>query len=342
MRGFAQVEHRPGEPRYILLTQCLQNDFFLNPDCRLGLPKFVVRNMLVGKQHVEKPGPPASGENGFSRSTLMHGPLGRMLEETIGRRLNGREPNGTLHVVNIRDWHSPGPSYDDERRVYGCHCEAGCWGAAYIDGLTPYLDPGRSLAEEKARYFAAGSVRIYHVHSDTLFDFKPHSEIVGPHKFASSPLEDLLDVIVEGSSSEVVELHELLAEGTDAESKAFHKFARRVVRSREAERPEIHLGAIGVYTDIKIKTVLTGVRTRYDLTNVAVSDTFTSSVTLDRHLAGLDYAKKVLGIEVIHGINDFVRFLGGSQRVKDEKSLVAAERYASYQHFFQDQQNVLA
>ena len=35
----------------------------------------------------------------------------------------------------------------------------------------------------------------------------------------------------------------------------------------------------------------------------------------DRHLAGLDYAKKVLSIEVIHGINDFLRFLGGSQRI---------------------------
>ena len=37
-----RVQHRSG-PRYILVTQCLQNDFFLNPSCRLGLPKFVAR-----------------------------------------------------------------------------------------------------------------------------------------------------------------------------------------------------------------------------------------------------------------------------------------------------------
>ena len=44
--------------------------------------------------------------------------------------------------------------------------------------------------------------------------------------------------------------------------------------------------------------------------NLAVSDTFTASPTLERHLAGLDYAAKVLDVEVVHGINDLVGFLG--------------------------------
>jgi hypothetical protein len=368
----APVEHRSG-PRYVLVTECLQNDFFLNPDCRLGLPRFVVRDMLLGKQHMERA--PAGANGGMPARALARGPLGRLLENTIGRRMRGLEHDGTLFVVNIRDWHCPGVSYDEERRIYGCHCEAGRWGAAYIDGLGHYLDPNASEREQKARYFAAGSVRIYHVHSDTLFDFKPHSETigtqkasepprkvggpnarigprkdarppraeaVGPRKVSGSPLEDILDVIVEGSDAELRELHNRMESGLDPESQEFHEFSRRIVESDEGERPHVYLGTIGVYTDIKIKTVLTGVRTRYELTNVAVSDTFTTSITLERHLAGLDYAKKVLGIEVIHGINDFVRFLGGSRDVKHEKALVAAERYADYQLFFQDQQNVLA
>ena len=365
----ARVQHRGG-PRYILVTQCLQNDFFRNQGCRLALPKFIVRDLLLGKQHIEKSAERAK-DDGLSPRALARGPLGRLLEKTIGRRMRGRERDGTLYVVNIRDWHCPGPSYDEERRVYGCHCEAGRWGAAYIDGLGHYLDPQGAAREEKARYFAGGSVRIYHIHSDSLFDFKPHSATIGaqttsapqkatkksgsrkvdeppatvrPRKVSGSPLEDLLDVIVEGSDAELAELHDLLEGGFDPEEQTeeFHKFAKRIVESDEGERPHVYLGAIGVYTDIKINTILTGVRTRYELTNVAVSDTFTTSMTLERHLAGLDYAKKVLGIEVIHGINDFVRFLGGSDEVKDEKGLVAAERYASYQHFFQDQQNVLA
>jgi hypothetical protein len=336
----AKVQHRPG-PRYVLVTQCLQNDFFRNPGCRLGLPKFVAQDMLLGKQHIERPRT-GSEADGLSTRALARGPLGRLLANTVGARMRGTEPRGTLHVINIRDWHRPGPSYDEERRIYGCHCEAGTWGARYIDGLRHYLAPGSSGSDEKAPYFAAGSVRVYHVHSDTLFDFKPHSEWIGPQKVSGSPLEDLLDVIVEGSNAELVELHNRLERGLDLDSQEFHGFAEEVVASDEGERPHVYLGAIGVYTDIKINTVLTGVRTRYDLTNIAVSDTFTTSVTLERHLAGLDYAKKVLGIEVIHGINDFVRFLGGSHQVKNEKALLAAERYANYQLFFQDQQNVLA
>jgi hypothetical protein len=336
----ARVQHRDG-PRYILVTQCLQNDFFRNSSCRLGLPRFVVRDMLLGKQHLER-SPAGSADGGFSARALARGPLGRLLANTVGARMRGVEPRGTLHVINIRDWHRPGPSYDEERRVYGCHCEAGTWGARYIDGLRYYLAPGSSADDELARYFAAGSVRIYHIHSNTLFDFKPHSEWIGPQKVSGSPLEDLLDVIVEGSNAELEQLHDRMEKGAELDSQEFHQFARDVVASDEGERPHVYLGAIGVYTDIKINTVLTGVRTRYDLTNIAVSDTFTTSVTLERHLAGLDYAKKVLGIEIIHGINDFVRFLGGTRQLKNENALVAAERYASYQLFFQDQQNVLA
>jgi hypothetical protein len=104
----------------------------------------------------------------------------------------------------------------------------------------------------------------------------------------------------------------------------------------------VYIAAIGVYTDLKVKTLLTGIRTRYNLSNLAVSDTLTASATLERHLAGLDYAAKVLDVEVIHGINDLVRYLGGSGDVADESSIVTADSFSRYQSFFKDQQNVLA
>jgi hypothetical protein len=359
-RHFARAGPVSG-PRYVLVTQCLQNDFFLNPESRLGLPEFVVREMLVGKQHLDKKHLEtkdldrkhlgrtrrASGAGWLGARSLHEGPLGRLLSLTIDHRAKGREANGTLHVINIRDWHCPGPSYDDERRVYGRHCEKETWGAEYVDGLAHLLDPAGSpkTQKEEARYFAAGSVRIYHIHSDTLFDFKPHpTEHSGPHKFSASELEDLLDVIVQGDDRELGVLERKVMPTADKETRLerLHKLAECVARSKEEGPEDVHVAVIGVYTDIKVKTVLTGLRTRYDVSNLAVSDTFTTSPTLERHLAGLDYAKKVLGIEVVHGINDLVRFLGGSGEVKDEKSLIAAERYADYQHFFQDQQNVLA
>jgi hypothetical protein len=341
---FASVSPVSG-PRYVLLTQCLQNDFFLNHDCRLGLPEFIVREMLLGKKQLD--GPRRGSANGqLSARALKHGPLGRLLQLTIDQRARGDDSDGTLHVVNIRDWHCAGTSYDHERRFYGRHCEERTWGAAYIDGLARHLDPNGASHSERCNYFAGGSVRIYHIHSDTLFDFKPLTESIGPgpSKLNASELEDLLDVIVQGTDDELAELHDIMSEGLEpAELRTrLHEQADKVAESDPEGPEDVHVATIGVYTDIKVKTLLTGIRTRYDLTNIAVSDTFTTSPTLERHLAGLDYAKKVLGIEVIHGINDLVRFLGGTGEVKDEKSLVAAERYADYQLFFQDQQNVLA
>jgi hypothetical protein len=38
------------DTRYVLVTQCLQNDFFLNRECRLSLPDEAVKTMLLGKR----------------------------------------------------------------------------------------------------------------------------------------------------------------------------------------------------------------------------------------------------------------------------------------------------
>src|SRR5207249_1507491 len=93
---------------------------------------------------------------------------------------------------------------------------------------------------------------------------------------------------------------------------------------------------------IKVQTLLVGLRTQYDLPNLAVSDTFTASQTLERHLGALDYAAKVLDVEVVHGVNDLVRFLGLPPPLDDETEVVARMSFARYRSFFQDKQNVLA
>jgi len=91
-----------------------------------------------------------------------------------------------------------------------------------------------------------------------------------------------------------------------------------------------------------VQTLLVGLRTRYDLPNLAVSDTFTASTMLERHLAALDYAAKVLDVEVVHGVNDLVRFLGLPPPLQNEAEVVARMSFARYRSFFQDKQNVLA
>ena len=336
-------ESRPlgDESRYVLITECLQNDFLLNEACRLSLPESVVRSVLLGRRRFEL----KRGEDVRrpSPKAVAAGPLGLFLEQTVGRRRRGEDGRGVLHVINIRDWHVPDDNYDLERRRYGAHCEAGTWGAGYVDGLETWLDPGGPLPSEEARWFEEGSVQVHHVHADSIYDFRPRRDRIGAEerKFGTSALEVLLDVIVQGSDADQERARTLLR--ADPHVPALWPLAKEIDDDENVRSSaRIYVAVIGFYTDIKVKMLLTGLRTRYELPNLAVSDTFTASTSVERHLGGLDFAAKLLTVEVVHGINDLVRFLGGKGDLEDESEIVSADGFARYQTFFQDRQNVLA
>jgi len=336
-----QQAEKNGKARYILITQCLQNDFFLNRECRLCLPDAEVKKMLVGKGDEPKDGPKLEVKQGSSQLELVRGskgPLGLFLKAVIGRRRRGKDGHGTLHVINIRDWHEPGPSYDQERCRYGAHCEKDTWGAEYIKGLEEYLDPTKKSTSSSAgvQFFKKGSVQIYHIRSDSVFDFKPHSEGDG-----SRDLENILDVIVLGAPSQVNKLTEILESADAPERREKMLDLAEKINKTPQSPPRVYVAVIGVYTDIKIKTLLMGLRSRYDIPNLAVSDTLTASPSLERHLGALDFAQKVLQVEVIHGLNNLIRFLGGTPSINNEPKIVAADRFSDYVSYFQDKQNVL-
>jgi hypothetical protein len=325
------------EARFVLITQCIQNDFFLNGDCRLRLPDTIVPQMLLGNNEFDLHAA-GNGSDMPRADAIANGPFGVFLRAAVGRRVEN-EGLPILHVINVRDWHTPGEGYDVERRLYGSHCEAGTWGVGYVDGLDRFLDP--SGGAEDADYAEVGAARFYHLRSDSVFDFKPRAEARGHRrKFRASELEDVLDIVVQGSDEDLEESRRLLREGG---FEAIHQMAREIDSGEKprTSRP-VYVAVVGVYTDIKVQTLLVGLRTQYELPNLAVSDTFTASQTLERHLAGLDYAAKVLGVEVVHGINDLVGFLGLPPAVEDESEIVARSSFARYRSFFQDKQNVLA
>ena len=331
------VAGRSDASRYVLITQCLQNDLFLNDGCRLKLPDTVVPEMLLGNVDFDlRAG--GNGPDGRRARTIRGGPLGVFLESTVGRALAG---DATLHVVNIRDWHLPGAAYDAERRAYGPHCEAGTWGVRYLEGTEAWLDPtGTADSAGSSSYAEQGGAHIYHLRSDTVFDFRPRVEHLGEsRKFRASELEDLLDVLFQGDESDLKAARELIRDEGFA---AIHDLADRIdSRDEPGTAASIYVAVIGVYTDIKVQTLLVGLRTRYDLRELAVSDTFTASAMLERHLAGLDYAAKVLDVEVIHGVNDLARFLGQPPPLRNEAEVVARMSFSRYRSYFQDKQNVL-
>jgi nicotinamidase-related amidase len=293
----------------ILITQCLQNDFFLNLNCRLSLPKDAASKLLIHPMS-EKTFSESKSRRKIDAGTLRKGPLGRLLQATVGQRLRGAG-QGTLHLVNIRDWHTPGELYDRERRVYGSHCQAGTWGAEYIDGLTSLLDPDgtrRPLGDTRAEDPGFdpdgkphGAVVVHHVHSGTLFDLESFA-------FSRSELAQVLKGIITPQN-----------------------------------RERVRVAVIGVYTDIKIQVVLQSLRVAYNLENLVVSDSLTASPTLERHLGALDFANKVLGVEVMHGVGDLARFLGSDPGKDEELESSASEfAFADYAQYFRNKQSIVS
>jgi hypothetical protein len=326
---------------YILLTQCLQNDFFLNRECRLYLGDDAALSILVGRnaQAQERDG----GRLSISRGDILHGPLAVFFQALMDQR-RGTDGQGTLHVINIRDWHEPGTAYDHERRVYGSHCEAGTWGAGYIDGLEQFLNPANPSADSDPRSYVKGSIRFCHVHADSVFDFRPRAdgaESTGEPlgKLPVTELEDILDILIQGRAEDVAAADAILARGVRLD--ALRDLADQVEK-HTPQGARVYVAVIGVYSDIKVLTLLGGLLARYDLPNLAVSDTLTISPTLERHISGLDFAAKVMQVEIVHGVNDLVRYLGGTPPLKSESAIVAEDGFAQYQTFFKDKQSVLA
>jgi hypothetical protein len=334
------AEHpQPDEktPRYVLVTECLQNDFFLNTQCTLRLPDTVVPQMLLGRREFDlrKGG---NQSNAARARAIAAGPLGIFLETIVTAR-KADKSGPVVHVVNLRDWHEPGPEYDAERRTYGTHCLTGTWGASYLDGAAQFLDPSGIAGTHDYEEF--GAARLYHLRTDSVFDFKPRVERRNGHrKFRASELEDVLDTVVQGSDDDLKEMRRLLSDGGFP---AIHQLAREIDAEEKprTDRP-VYIAVIGVYTDIKVQTLLVGLRTQYDLPNLAVSDTFTASPSLERHLAALDYSARVLGVDIIHGVNDLAAFLGKMPPLANEEEVVTRLSFDRYRSYIQDKQNVLA
>ncbi len=315
---------------YILITQCLQNAFFLDAGLRLCLPEDEALRMLVGSPSDDQPDrvklepDPQTNRRKIPDDLLQAGPLASLFDTLAKVDEARQEP---LHVIHIRDWHQPSASYDEERRLYGSHCEAHSWSAEPIEGLhkslAPWAEkgarPNAEVQATSAQGYRVGNTIHYSVASDSVYDFKPPFYERGGAQpetsfdvDAPSPLADILDRIV----GRDLDLH-------------------------------VYVVVIGVYTDIKIKTLLTGLRSRYPIDNLILSDVLTASPNLERHLAGLDFAQKVLNVEIIHSLNDLVAVLY-DQRSRQSPPVIPDEliqdsiNFREYRSYFLDKQNLLA
>lgn len=381
-------------PVYILITQCLQNAFFLDDESRLCLPENEAIRILVGSNKTLKAEISEKGEEKWwinSRQGAINenrrvipeklyknGPLYLFFEAITQNR------KSPLHIINIKDWHQPSASYDYERRTYGAHCEANTWSAKGIDGFEKFLEPPVNLTTistlhnqikaleaeyEKNRQnhseshpidstqtdeevkqlkdkiqriedeiaarkhedriiYTDGNITYYEVRSDSVFDFKPPYNMRQVETIPNTPSPEMhFDYNKPSALTDI--LSDLINPNDD--------------------RQHVYLGVIGVYTDIKVQLLLAGLRSRYPIDNLVISDVLTASPTLERHLSALDFAAKVLNVEVIHGLNDFARFLNPSYLDKTlqteaipQSLLENSVIYRNYSSYFLDKQNMLS
>lgn len=327
--------------RFVLITECLQNDFFLNAVSPVALPEATRRMILLGRRDFDlffEQGPHLH----IAPDHLERGPLGVFLQATIGRRRNSQDGAAALDVINIRQWRTHDQPYDEEGRP-GVYCEAGTWGAGFIDGLAGYLDPAGS-GDGPAKYFEDGSVRIHHVHSDSPFAFRPRSERIEleRRKLQKSELEVLLDVLIEGSDADVELMREIMR--ADSGPAGLAELSREIDDGADHIRDPtpVYVAVVGVYTDIHVSTLLFGLRDRYVIPYLAVSDTLTAAPSLEQHISGLNFAANLLDVDVIHGINELARFLGSTPPLEDELDVVASKPFAAYAAFEKQTQRVIA
>ena len=310
--------------KYILITQCLQNDFFYNEDCKLCLPHTEVSKMLVGNQGDSAHKPKKGATRVIGDQAAKKGPLGLFLNEVVGSRLKPSSQDiPDLHVINIRDYHLPGKHYDDERVKYGRHCEAGTDGVLFLNNYAQWLSPSGKEPEQGTAAqagYTAGKAHYDFINSNSLFDFACEARV--------SP-----DGQAEDGS---------LASGNKKNSKLETLLDGLVFSNKDGVRQQdIYIMVVGVYTDLKVQLLMAGLKTNYPKANLAVSDTLTVSASLERHIAALDFCKKVLGVEVIHGLKNAASFLGAKGDFGDESKLLISEPYAKFSSFYLDKQGVL-
>ena len=265
----------------------------------------------AGKQRFDRTSAPAAGA-GFRRTSWRRGRSGsssrRRSAAAAARRTARRRSTSSTSATGTSTTTSMTASGRATARI-----ASAARGARRTSRVSSGTDPRGTPVTEEARYFEEGSVRIHHVHADSLFDFRPRSEYIGAHqrKFSKSALEVVLDVLLQGSTEDLETMRETLrAEGRPRV--LFEPRERDRRRRGDARHDRVYVAVIGVYTDLKVKTLCPGSACS---TTCRTSPSRTRSrrgAALERHLSGLDFAAKVLGVEVIHGINDLVRFLGGS------------------------------
>jgi nicotinamidase-related amidase len=118
--------------RYLLFTECLQNDFVAPLATGAPLPNELHIGRVESRRLLGDP-------DGAWRE---EGPLARFLQSF---RAGAGASQSTIH---IRDWHDPqDPATRAHLDHFGVHCVRGTKGAAFVDPLLPLVEAGATVVD---------------------------------------------------------------------------------------------------------------------------------------------------------------------------------------------------
>lgn len=75
--------------------------------------------------------------------------------------------------------------------------------------------------------------------------------------------------------------------------------------------PPIQIGIAGVWTEAKVSFLAYELRTRYPNAHIAVCSALTASASRSGHFLALERLQRLLGVQVIDSLAEFIAFLGG-------------------------------
>lgn len=96
----------------------------------------------------------------------------------------------------------------------------------------------------------------------------------------------------------------------DFESSSILTVLRDLLEGRSLE--DVAIGVVGVWTDAKVSYLLYDLSTRLGAQKLATCSTLTASKSVSEHFEALDRLGKMLGVEVFHSTNSFLRWLAPS------------------------------
>jgi len=309
----------------------------------------------------------------MDEDVMQQGPLYQYLSNLMDHRPEGMD---ALHVIHIRDWHKPSVDYDIERRLYGPHCEERTWEAQPLDGFDRYLQPWYkppTSGDAQAQHQASESAIEYCLEQQRLPEFDGYVEQPSNPDTFIKELNGIQHVGIDDDGKDKV-VRNVIHYPVLSDSVFDFRVSRTITQDLYGTEPlpiendksylenlingilhierhqrvgeedlHVNIAVIGVYTDIKIRTLLTGLQSRYRINNLIVSDVLTAAPSLERHLEALDFVHKVIRVEVVHSLNDLVSVLqpGAIRRIPQD--LISDHiDFRDYRSYYLNKQNLLA